>query len=107
MMIKNNIFNLLENVIVEYLDCISIIKLEMTCKRFIRSDEFWVNRLQSKFGFEAPENKKAKHICVMLETNMLFKYLKYFGKTDIERKNLCISLVIGTITKIVKSLTKK
>lgn len=40
MITEANIHNLLENVIYEYLDPLSIIKLEHTCKRYQRSDSF-------------------------------------------------------------------
>lgn len=87
-MIQRNIQNLLEHDIVGYLDVISIIKLEMTCKRYQKSDSFWIDRLKTKYSFSVPEKANPKEYLVMIEliyeyddANML-KYLNYLARSD-------------------------
>lgn len=91
-MIVENIQNLLETVIPDYLDVISIIKLELTCKRYQKPNSFWLNRLKQKYELELLDGANAKDYAVMIELMYTYdelsmsKYLKWLAKSSLEQK---------------------
>ncbi len=91
-MIDANIHTLLETVLPDYCDTASIIKLEMTCKRYRKPEQFWLDRLKRKYQLELPENAKAKEYAILIETmyefdeQSLSRYLRYLAKTASDQK---------------------
>ena len=91
MAVFDNISALLGNNIPNYCDVISVLKLELTCKKYMKRDAFWIDRLKQKYRLEPPEGENAKDYTVMIELIYTFSEHNFIQI----KKRLIIHLHIG------------
>lgn len=90
---ETNIHNILEYVIDQYLDAVSIIKLELTCKRYLKSEKFWRERLSHKYKIAVPGISNVKDYYLIIELMYEFdehnlnNYLKHLANTDNQKES--------------------